>query len=500
LFYSLACDPAITEIVHKLIGENIMLWGATLVNSPPGFQHPWHSDIETAYAKAPTVSVWLVLKHANRNTALRLMSFSHLIGASVQEMQLLHSVDRSALASADVLAWARERNPDSRIFQPDMRDGDAIFFDGRTWHGSHNTNSFGRRVAVLLQYATPEVPIHIWRSEASPWQYADRPRPPCIMIRGSDTHGYNNIVSMQSKGGETMGVMNGKMPFVASVVRHVELPLEENRDGGWQPYPICRGVTPSLDSMSFHISVLSPDVIPHEPHVHPDEELLIMLSGEADLVMVPENVTGVEKRYRLAEGSLVYYPAFYRHTIHNTGNTPITYLMFKWRSPVPSGNESPAAVFQFDHQDLSKENRHEGPFDVRHLFSFPTRHLRKLQCHVSLLQPGAGYSPHRDDYDVAILLLQGVVETLGTRLEPFGVIYYSAGVPHGIRNIGTTPAYYLVFEFHPGPRRRWLRIGLQLRRVLKSPITKLPRNIGVLIARESRLALRVIYNRLFSRL
>jgi mannose-6-phosphate isomerase-like protein (cupin superfamily) len=293
-----------------------------------------------------------------------------------------------------------------------------------------------------------------------------------------------------------MGTINGRIPFLSAVAKHVKLPLKENQDGGWQPYPICRGVTPCLDSMSFHISVLSSDVIPHEPHVHQDEELLIMLSGEADLVMVPENITGAEKRYRLAEGSLVYYPAFYRHTIHNTGDTPITYLMFKWRSPVPSGDESPAAVYQFDQPDMRKENRHEKPFDVRHLFSFPTRHLRKLQCHVSLLQPGAGYSRHRDDYDVAILLLQGTVETLGTRLEPFGVIYYSAGDSHGIRNIGTTPAYYLVFEFHPGPRRRWLRAGLQLRRIFKSPVTKLPRNIGLLVSREARLALKAVYNRL----
>ncbi len=67
-----------------------------------------------------------------------------------------------------------------------------------------------------------------------------------------------------------------------------------------------------------------------------------------------------------------------------------------------------------------------------------------------MLQPGAGYEPHADPYDVAILLLSGTVETLDRTLTAPGVIYYCAGEPHGMRNVGQDPARYLVFEFHPG--------------------------------------------------
>ncbi len=45
-----------------------------------------------------------------------------------------------------------------------------------------------------------------------------------------------------------------------------------------------------------------------------------------------------------------------------------------------------------------------------------------------MLQPGAGYAPHADPYDVAILMLAGRVETLGQIVEPLGVIFYSAGL------------------------------------------------------------------------
>ena len=44
--------------------------------------------------------------------------------------------------------------------------------------------------------------------------------------------------------------------------------------------------------------------------------------------------------------------------------------------------------------------------------------------------------------------LSGEVETIGQRVTPLGIIYYSAGELHGIRNVGTIPATYLVFQFH----------------------------------------------------
>jgi hypothetical protein len=166
--------------------------------------------------------------------------------------------------------------------------------------------------------------------------------------------------------------------------------------------------------------------------------------------------------------------------------------MFKWRASVPSRAQSQAAVFRYDVPELSTQNRHNKPWESEKIFSFPTRHLKTLHCHASLLQPGAGYEAHRDRYDVAILLLKGVVETLGRTVEPFSVIYYAAGEMHGLRNVGDAPAYYLVFEFHPGPAGgQWLRHGLQLRRILKGPFKQIPRHLGVFTALRSAAVRRV---------
>ena len=47
-----------------------------------------------------------------------------------------------------------------------------------------------------------------------------------------------------------------------------------------------------------------------------------------------------------------------------------------------------------------------------------TAYLGKLHVHLTTMQPGAGYAPHIDDYDVAIVVLSGQVQTLGQIVEP----------------------------------------------------------------------------------
>lgn len=481
-YFELAQQPQIVNNVKQLLGENIILWGASLVSRPPGQNHPWHSDVETAYGDGKTVSVWIALSNVNDKSGLQLLSTSHLFGTSVQELRYLHSVERSDTSSSQILDWARSYSSNSKICQPGLKVGDAVYFDGRIWHSSVNHTRSATRLAVLLQYAMPDVPIRICESAyISPYISINGQKPPCILISGRDDSGVNKLVPNKVMDYEMK--RSRRKPFMSTDIKHMDLPLKENPETGRQAYQLSGGITPSVDRMNYHMSVLSPGITPHEPHSHLEEELLIMLSGEADLLMVPENITHKQQRYRLKAGYLVFYPAFFTHTIHNTGSEPATYLMFKWRASLPSRMDSQATVYQFDHQDLSVENKHNKAWDSRAIFTFPTRHLKKLHCHVSLLQPGAGYKPHRDRYDVAIVLLKGEIETLGKKLEPFTAVYYSAGELHGMKNTGNTPAYYLVFEFHPGPAwNRWLNNGLQLRRILKSPVKQIPRNLGVFTA------------------
>ncbi len=89
----------------------------------------------------------------------------------------------------------------------------------------------------------------------------------------------------------------------------------------------------------------------------------------------------------------------------------------------------------------------EEGFEYSMVFDGPTAYLRRYQCHTSTLTPGAGYDPHIDAYDVA-LVIEGEVETLGEHLGPYSVMFYPGGEPHGMYNHGNVIAKYVVFEFH----------------------------------------------------
>ena len=236
--------------------------------------------------------------------------------------------------------------------------------------------------------------------------------------------------------------------MITTFARSVGLPLAENAEKRWQAYPQFRGRTAALATMSCHISVLSAGHRPHPPHIHPEEELLLMLDGEVDIELADDPDGAGSSRHRMGPGMFSYYPATQHHTIHNIGARPATYLMFKWHGGVAdSETPLPARIFEYETAVVPPQPK---PMAQTLLFQQPTHSLNKLHAHVTTLQPGAGYEPHADPYDVAIVLLSGEVETIGARVRPLGLVYYSAGELHGIRNVGQAPATYLVFEFH-GP-------------------------------------------------
>ena len=233
--------------------------------------------------------------------------------------------------------------------------------------------------------------------------------------------------------------------MIGCTVQHVGLPLAEDKIGGWIPYPLFDGLTPSLAFMGCHVSVLSPGCCPHPPHSHVEEELLIILDGEANVEIASSAVDPSPRVEALTPGQFSYYPAWQHHTIRNQSTRPVTYMMFKWSVDTPGMTGGlPAGVFDYRNRLATEDFREFAP---RTLLDNPTGWLNRLHCHVTRLKPGAGYDPHVDNYDVAIVMLAGKVETIGRVLEPCDVVFYGAGELHGLSNVSHETAKYLVFEF-----------------------------------------------------
>jgi quercetin dioxygenase-like cupin family protein len=234
---------------------------------------------------------------------------------------------------------------------------------------------------------------------------------------------------------------------VPSRIDQLVLPLAADHDTGWKPYYQYEGPIKNANFLSCHVSILIGGQSPHPPHSHPEEEILLMLSGEADVILPQWRSEDGRHELRLRAGQFVYYPAQFLHTLRAVGPGPATYVMFKWRARAQPGD----AHLPFGHFDASRESFQDRPsveFDYRLLFEGPTAHLEKLHAHVSKLAPGAGHAPHAHAYEAAMVVLEGELETLGGRVTENGLVYYSGGETHSIRNPGGDAARYVVFEFH----------------------------------------------------
>ena len=432
-FFDLASHPQLVSRLKPLLGDDIILWGASVVEREPGQTHIWHSDIETATPDGRFVTVWVGLENTCQELALQLISRSHAIGRPIQQEVHERGFRRGEATNEMIIAWAREHDASAEFHQPEMHDGQVLLLDGRLWHGSHNSSK-RRRSALLLQYAAAGTPIAIPAFDHVEWPFrftADSP--PSVLIAGDC--GKSDVVPPPSPGA-------GASPI--SIHTHTGHGFAESADG-WIPYPLLHGPTPIFAAVESHVSVLSPGHSPHPPHCHVEEELLIVLKGEAEILIAKSSEVGDARVERLGAGSFVYYPAYQYHTIRNSSDAPVTYLMFKWQRAL-ADTTPPLETSIFDINASPPAN--SNPMAMRVLFESPTHYLTKLHAHVTDLQPGAGYPAHVDDYDVAIVVFSGCVETSGTTVGPGGSIYYAAGEPHGMMNGGSEPARYLVFEFH----------------------------------------------------
>ncbi len=445
-FYEVATHPVILDIVTRLLGDDVMLWGAQLLTRGPGAVHPWHSDIEPSLA-APgkTVTVWMGIEHTTAESSLLLVPYSHRFGRTVQEVRSRAGQRRDEATTEQVVRWAEEHEPRTRLVKPEVTDGVALVFDGQLWHHSDNVSEQTRR-ALLLQYATPEVLIRIPDLNYLEWpfRHVNVPRPGCVMVSGSDKAGVNRFVQ------PPISASAGAATQLSSRIYPITVPLAPSGEKAWTPYAIFKGATAGVRSWSCHASVLTPNQSPHPPHQHKEEELLMVLDGEVELELPQAPWPAGDSRLRLKPGQFVFYPSHFSHTLRTVSGTPATYLMFKWHDGA-AGNESPLGFGRFDATASNPDGRSQGVHGVRQrLFAGATANLGKLECHVTEMSPGSGYEPHTDAYDVAIVTLAGEVETLGDTVGPHSVIFYPAGQPHGMRTAGGSPAKYVVFEFHSG--------------------------------------------------
>jgi hypothetical protein len=245
LLYRIAADPSLTELLSRTLGEDVVLWGCSILRSRAGRVHPWHVDIESSAPDGRFVTAWVGLRNTSRTRSLELIAGSHLCGRTIQQVQSEREMRRGEASTEVVLEWARQLNPAAEVVRPDLKDGEAILMDGRLWHGSRDDRLVGSRSTLLLQFASAASAVRMYDRSSLEWpfEFVSSPRPPVIVVAGKAAGLPNRIVPPPaSPGGKAL-------PMLSTCIRSLELPFAPESGAPWQRHNLFHGATPALDEM-----------------------------------------------------------------------------------------------------------------------------------------------------------------------------------------------------------------------------------------------------------
>ena len=91
------------------------------------------------------------------------------------------------------------------------------------------------------------------------------------------------------------------------------------------------GETHGVSDLLSGTATINPGLEIHPPHRHAEEEFLMVIAGEGEW-------TVGEETFPAKQGDMIYAAAWDTHGIKNTGDTPLTFVFWKWNSnglPVP---------------------------------------------------------------------------------------------------------------------------------------------------------------------
>ncbi|MEX0959378.1 MAG: phytanoyl-CoA dioxygenase family protein [Burkholderiales bacterium] len=192
-FMEAARDPAILDMVERILGPDVILWITRVLCKPAhkGREVPWHQDGEYwPMRPLATCSVWIALDTVSTaNGCMRFIPGSH----RQQELYRHHVSDRENLVLN--LELDQDQFDESTAVNVELEPGQMSLHDVRLIHGSLANTSGARRAALILRYmpATSYFDRSLveLRRDNSPFNIFDQP---LWLMRGTDRTGQNDFV------------------------------------------------------------------------------------------------------------------------------------------------------------------------------------------------------------------------------------------------------------------------------------------------------------------
>lgn len=153
---ALVRSAAMLDLAAHLTGaKQLQLFETIVFNKPPGEGEPfaWHNDA-SYYPFDPTqlVSTWIALDPCDAASgAMELARGSHRVGAVAP----VHVKTGASLVDATTaLVPSDPTGRGFEVMRPVLAPGDAVVFDGFTWHASQPNRSARQRRGLCIRYLT----------------------------------------------------------------------------------------------------------------------------------------------------------------------------------------------------------------------------------------------------------------------------------------------------------------------------------------------------------
>ena len=83
--------------------------------------------------------------------------------------------------------------------------------------------------------------------------------------------------------------------------------------------------TATLENLELHVTTLDPGKAPHQPHRHPNEEMLILQQGSVEALQNGEWKTA-------GPGAVIFNASNQLHCVRNNGSVPAVYHVINWKT------------------------------------------------------------------------------------------------------------------------------------------------------------------------
>ena len=216
--------------------------------------------------------------------------------------------------------------------------------------------------------------------------------------------------------------------------------------------PIFDEPTPVLEKMEVHVTKLRPGASSHSPHHHPWEEILLIKEGQVEVSM-----NG--RKQGAGPGSLVFFASNDPHNLTNVGSEPAIYSVINFCTAAvhavrdqPAGQWAPPEMLSSRVVDCDRLPQAPTKTGLRStVFDSPTVTFKRLESHVTTLNPGESTAPNdRDPGDEIFVVKSGTVEaTVNGDIHVSGagsLFYVAPNAERTMRNPGGDSCSYQVFK------------------------------------------------------